>query len=131
MVRVWRGVAEPSSFLVAVAESGESIAKSSGAAARPPRFPYHFTPKRAPPETGRSASAKRTILSAAGALEFAHEAGEGCDGGGLDSVIKRDAHAADGAVAGRADQAGRGGFIGKFLFNGFVTTGDAENDVHF
>src|SRR6266446_4450933 len=25
MVRVWRGVAEPSSFLVAVAESGESI----------------------------------------------------------------------------------------------------------
>src|SRR5712692_723547 len=53
MVSVWRAVVEPSCFLVVVADSGESIEKSSVAAERLPRFRYHCTPKGAPPETGR------------------------------------------------------------------------------
>src|SRR6266849_6330897 len=60
MVSVWRGVLEPSCFLVVVAESGESIEKSSEAAERLLRFRYHCTPKGAPPETGRRGDAKCT-----------------------------------------------------------------------
>src|SRR5712692_9736396 len=60
MVSVWRGVLEPSCFLVVVAESGESIEKSSEAAERLLRFRYHCTPKGAPPETGRRGGAKCT-----------------------------------------------------------------------
>jgi hypothetical protein len=50
---------EPSSFLVVVADNGESIEKSSGRGAVP-RFRYHCTPKRAPPETGRRGGRKST-----------------------------------------------------------------------
>src|SRR5260370_17684270 len=57
MVSVSRGVGEPSGFLVVVADSGESIEKSSDAAGRLPRFPYHCTPKGAPPETGQRSGA--------------------------------------------------------------------------
>src|SRR6266853_3828957 len=57
MVRVSRGAEAPSDFRVAVAESGESIKKSSEA--RSPRFPYQCTPKGAPPETGRWGVRKR------------------------------------------------------------------------
>src|SRR5712692_10081553 len=60
MVSVSRGVVEPSCFLVVVADSGESIEKSSEAAERLPRFRYHCTPKGAPPETGRRGVAKCT-----------------------------------------------------------------------
>src|SRR5713226_6316464 len=63
------------------------------------------------------------ILSAMCALEFAHEAGECFDGGVLDGIVKRDAHAADGAVAGRADEAGRGGFGSELLFHCFQVPG--------
>src|SRR5216684_5269908 len=45
MVSVSRGVLEPSCFLVVVADSGESIEKSSEAAARLRRSHYHCTPK--------------------------------------------------------------------------------------
>src|SRR6266436_6665050 len=87
-----------------------------------------------------SARCSFSVLSALRALEFAHEAGEGFDGGVLDGVIKRDAHAADGAVAGGADEAGRGGFASELLFNCFHvlgsgrsagSSGNAEDHVHF
>src|SRR4029077_15036899 len=71
------------------------------------------------------------MSSAAGALEFAHEAGEGFNGGGLEGVVKRDAHAADGAVSEAADESGRGCFIGEHLFNGVVSPGYTEDCVHF
>src|SRR5260370_38032465 len=45
MVSVSRGVGEPSCFLVVVADSGESIEKSSDAAERLRRYRYHCTPK--------------------------------------------------------------------------------------
>src|SRR5229473_2572700 len=60
MVSVWRGVLEPSCFLVVVAESGESIEKSWEAAERVLRCRYHCTPKGAPRETGRRGGAKCT-----------------------------------------------------------------------
>src|SRR6266704_1670397 len=50
--------------------------------------------------------------SAAGALEFAHEAGEGVDGCRIDGVVERDAHATDGAVAGSTGESGSLGFFG-------------------
>src|SRR5882672_11667152 len=49
-------------------------------------------------------------ISAAGAMKFAHEAGEGLDGFERHRVVERDAQAADGAVAGRAGQPRRGRF---------------------
>src|SRR5216684_1339183 len=93
-----------------------------------------------------SAPCSFSVVSAAGALEFAHEAGEGFDGGVLDGVIKRDAHAADGAVAGGADEAGSGRFGGELLFERLYVLGSfhvlgsgrpagssrhAEDYVHF
>ena len=71
------------------------------------------------------------LFSAAGAAEFAHEAGEGFDGLEGHGVIERDPHAADRAMAGRANQAGCGGFGGKLLFDGVVSSGYAEDDIHF
>src|SRR5436309_14841251 len=68
--------------------------------------------------------------SAAGALEFAHEAGEGLNGRRFDGVVERDAHATDGAVAGSTAESGSLGFFGELFFHGFVTTGDAEDDIH-
>src|SRR6204780_5822876 len=46
-------------------------------------------------------------------------------------VVERDAHAAYGAVAGRADQACGFGFFREFLFFGFVAAGYTEDYVHF
>src|SRR5258708_40233394 len=56
----------------------------------------------------------------AAALEFAHETGEGFDGFEGDGVVERHAHAADGAVAGSANQSGRGGVGGELLSDGVV-----------
>src|SRR5260370_41666307 len=70
-----------------------------------------------------SARCSFSVVSAMRALEFAHEAGEGFDGGVLDGVVERDAHAADGAVAGGADEAGSGGFARELLFNCFPGVG--------
>src|ERR1700686_2954943 len=67
---------------------------------------------------------------AAGALEFAHESGQGLDGFESDGVVKGDAHAAYGAVAGGAYQAGCGGFFGELFFDGVVTACYAEDYVH-
>jgi len=61
------------------------------------------------------------MFLAAGAVEFAHEGGEGFHGFRADGVVKRDAHPADGAVARRADQSGRGGFSGELLLDGAVS----------
>ena len=61
--------------------------------------------------------------SAAGALEFAHVADQRFDGIVADSVIQRDAHAANRAVAGRAHQIRACGALGEFLFDGFVAAG--------
>src|SRR5213075_1890825 len=68
--------------------------------------------------------------SAAGALEFAHEAGEGLNGRRFDGVVERDAHATDGAVAGSAGESCGLGFFGELFFHGFVSAGDAEDHVH-
>src|SRR5260370_35178128 len=58
MVSVSRGVAEPSSFLVVVADNGESIEKSSGLWRR--AFVITVHQKGAPPETGQRGGAKFT-----------------------------------------------------------------------
>src|SRR5260370_1171802 len=58
MVSVSRGVAEPSSFLVVVADNGESIEKSSGLWRR--AFVITVHQKGAPPETGRRGGGKVT-----------------------------------------------------------------------
>src|SRR5882762_6578705 len=60
MLSVSLGAAEPSGFLVVVADNGESIEKILGGRGAVPRFRYHCTPKGAPPETGRRGGAKRT-----------------------------------------------------------------------
>src|SRR5438477_6638622 len=76
---------------------------------------------------------------AAFALEFAHEAGQGFDGLGLDRIVKGNAHAAYGAMARSADQACRSSLLAEFLFGGFVGMGrgglsvrasDTKDDVH-
>jgi hypothetical protein len=68
--------------------------------------------------------------SAAGALELAHEGGQGLDGLEGDGVVQGDAHAAYGAVAGGADQAGCGGVFGELFFDGVVAACYAEDYVH-
>src|SRR5580700_7503461 len=68
--------------------------------------------------------------SAAGALEFAHEGGQGLDGFKSDGVVERDAHAAHRAVTGGTYQAGCGGFLGELLFDGVVAASHAEDYVH-
>src|SRR5258708_8439108 len=73
----------------------------------------------------------RLPILAAGAVEFAHEAGKSSDGFEGDGVIERDAHTSNGAVSGRADQAGSGSFLGELIFEVFVPAGHAEDDVHF
>src|SRR5260370_23121217 len=105
MVSVWRGTVEPSRFLVVVADSGESIEKSSEGAERLPRFRYHCTPKVRCRGTRLSSGAKQHKASAASAVELAHEAREGFDGFEADRVVERDAHTAYGPVAGRAHEA--------------------------
>ena len=67
---------------------------------------------------------------AAGTLEFAHESGQRLDGFECDGVVQRDAHAAYGAVAGGADEAGCGGFFGELLFDGVLAGCHAEDYVH-
>src|SRR5258708_39609697 len=64
----------------------------------------------------------RTSLPAF-ALKFAHEAGERFDRGRFDRVVKRNAHAAYGAVAGCADQARFGRLFAELFFGGFVGIG--------
>src|SRR5271170_7807945 len=67
---------------------------------------------------------------AVGVVELAHVGDERIDGVLAHGVVERDAHAANGAVAGRADKIrGRGAF-GEIFFDGFVAAGDAEDDVH-
>src|ERR1700676_2335091 len=68
--------------------------------------------------------------SAAGALEFAHEGGQRMNGFEGDGVVEGDAHAAYGAVAGGASQAGCRGFFGELLFDGVVAASYAEDYVH-
>src|SRR5215470_5970423 len=68
--------------------------------------------------------------SAPSSVKFPHEASEGLNGFESHGVVKRDTHAADGTVAGSSGKTSSGGFVGKPLFNGFVSAGDAENDVH-
>ncbi len=63
-------------------------------------------------------------------MEFAHEGGQSLDGFESDGVVEGDAHAAYGAVAGGAYQAGCGGFFGELLFDGVVAACDAEDYVH-
>src|SRR6267143_692102 len=58
MLSVSLGAAEPSGFLVVVADNGESIEKILGGRGAVPRFRYHCTPKGAPPETGRRGGRK-------------------------------------------------------------------------
>src|SRR5260370_535157 len=125
MVSVWRAAVGLSCFLVAVAESGESIEKPSEAAGRWPRFHYHCTPNGRPAGTGQNRGAKSQTQNASGGgtVKFADEIGEGFGGGGLDGVVKGNAHAADGAVAGGANEASRGGFDGEFLFYCFHVAG--------
>src|SRR3984957_10694490 len=78
----------------------------------------------------RMRGALNASASAAGALEFTHESGQGLDGFESDGVVEGDAHAAYGAVAGGAYQAGCGGFFGELLFDGFVAACYAEDYVH-
>src|SRR5258708_10181625 len=76
------------------------------------------------------------IASAVAAMEFAHEAGEGFDGGGFHGVVAGYAYAADGAVTKGAGESRGRGFIGELFFDGFHLrgrfrdAGDAENDIH-
>jgi len=74
--------------------------------------------------------ARKGRSSAASALEFAHEGGEGLDGFASDGVVEGDAHAAYGAVARGAYQAGCCGFFGELLFDVFVAASHAEDYVH-
>src|SRR6267143_4205457 len=78
MLSVSLGAAEPSGFLVVVADNGESIEKILAGRGAVPRFRYHCTPKGAPPETGRRGGAK--CANAKGWLE-ARGAGNGERGG--------------------------------------------------
>src|ERR1700722_1956151 len=78
----------------------------------------------------RMRGALNASASAAGALEFTHESGQGLDGFESDGVVEGDAHAAYGAVAGGAHQAGCSGFFGELLFEGCVAAFYAEEYVH-
>src|SRR6267378_1843152 len=69
-------------------------------------------------------------MLAARAVKLAHKAGERFDGFGRDGVVERDAHAANSAVAGGANQAGRGSFPRELLFEAFVPAAHAEDHVH-
>src|ERR1700732_5043885 len=82
---------------------------------------------------GSNAHETRTLEArglAAGALEFAHEGGQGLDGFEGDGVVERDAQAAYGAVPGGAYQAGCGGVCGEFFLDGFVAACNAKDYVH-
>src|SRR5580700_8085836 len=63
-------------------------------------------------------------------LELVHEAREGFNGSQCDSVVKRYAHPADGAVARRADEARLGSFYRELLLDIFVAPSDAKDHVH-
>src|SRR6266436_7359496 len=67
---------------------------------------------------------------AARALELAHEGDQDLHGVESDRVIQRDAHAADGPVAGRAYQTGRRRLFRECLLNSFIAAGHAKHYVH-
>src|SRR5579859_811616 len=69
-------------------------------------------------------------ISAMGALELAHEARQRLHRFERYGVVQRDAHAADRAVARRADQTGGCGFCREFLLDGFISAGHSKDHVH-
>jgi len=78
---------------------------------------------------GNESSHRRAFgVLAVGALEFAHELGEGVAAGGGEGVVDGGADAADGAVAFEAVEAGGRRLGRELLFE--VFGGEAEGDVH-
>src|SRR5579862_4777141 len=70
-------------------------------------------------EDCKIAPATRQNLTAL-ALEFAHETDQRLDRGRLDGIVERNAHAADGTVAGRAGEARSSSLFAEFFFGAFV-----------
>src|SRR5579863_2447962 len=99
-------------FCTSEAEAHPSEAVTPGLKSRPPK-----DKKNSPAERMR---AGRRTWSRLGALKFAHELHQRLDGVQAHGVVQRDAHSADGAVPGRADQIGGRSVFAELLLERFV-----------